>query len=321
LKRLDTEVGVKRIDFFRNQLILFKKDKSLNIVEGKFLSPKQYLDKYLVDYGLKIYDLITKEKIEESNQGFSSIFAINKNELLCKKVDYEKENVDYYIFSFIDKDYNKIKRSLEGAPAVFVDDEYLINRSQEFIYCYKNYNQIWQLDISDLCAYDVGNGLEKAELSNLYSDEEFVYLLAGLSILKVSIQSGEIIWHTKLNTAQSRGLIQDGYLYTTSNAYINKIDCQTGQILYQEGFDYITIDHEKTLGPIKELAWYGDSIWTIMDSNPSALIEINPTDGSYKSVVPLKVLGITKDCQMPRFHDDKMYLLDFDGTLHIFELS
>ena len=179
----------------------------------------------------------------------------------------------------------------------------------------------WQLDISDLCSYDVGNGLEKAELSNLYTDDEFVYLLAGLSVVKVSIQSGEIIWHTKLNTAQSRGLIQDGHLYTTSNGYINKIDCQTGQILYQEGFDYIHLDHEKMLGPIKELAWYGDSIWTVMDSNPSALIEINPSDGSHKSVVPLKDLGITTDCQMPRFHDDKMYLLDFDSTLHIFEMG
>lgn len=92
-------------------------------------------------------------------------------------------------------------------------------------------------------------------------------------------------------------------------------------MLYQAGFDYIYIDNEKTLGPIMELVWYNGSIWTVMDSNPSALIEINPTDGSYKSIVPLKDLGITRDCHMPRFHESRMYLLDFDNTLHIFEMK
>jgi hypothetical protein len=184
-----------------------------------------------------------------------------------------------------------------------------------------NNNLVWQLDLSDLCSYDVGNGLEKAELSNIYTDDEFVYLLAGLSVVKVSIQSGDIIWHANLATAQSRGLVYGGYLYTTSNAYINKIDCQTGEILYQVGFDYFFIGNKKELGPIKELVWYQDSIWTVMDSNPSALIEINPSDGSYISVIPLKELGITRDCHMPRFHKNRMYLLDFDNTLHIFEME
>ena len=198
----------------------------------------------------------------------------------------------------------------------------ILSYNSEKLFSYNSKMSIaWQLDISDLCAYDVGDGLEKAELSNIYSDDEFVYLLAGLSVVKASIQSGEIIWHTKLNTAQSRGLIHDGYLYTTSNAYINKIDCQTGKILYQVGFDYIFIDNERDLGPIMEFVWYKDSIWTVMDSNPSALIEINPNDGSYKSVIPLKDLGIARDCHMPRFHDNRMYILDFDNTLHIFEMS
>lgn len=80
----------------------------------------------------------------------------------------------------------------------------------------------WQLGLSDICAYDVGNGLEKAEISNIYEEEESLYVLAGLSVVKVSVHSGEIIWHVKLNTAQSRGLIHNGSLYTTSSAYINK---------------------------------------------------------------------------------------------------
>ena len=180
----------------------------------------------------------------------------------------------------------------------------------------------WQLDLSDLCAYDVGNGLEKAELSKIYSDDEFVYLLAGLSVVKVSIQSGEIIWHVMTHGKQSRGLLKEGFLYASTNAYITKINTDSGELIYHRvAFDHININNEKTFGPIQELVWYRDSIWTIMDSNPSALIEINPNDGSYKSVIPLKDLGITRDCHMPRFHDNRMYILDFDNTLHIFEME
>ena len=182
-------------------------------------------------------------------------------------------------------------------------------------------NQLWLLDLSDECSYDVGNGIEKGEISNIYNEDEFVYVLAGLSVIKVSIESGNIIWHSKLNTIQSRGIIQEGYLYTTSNAYINKIDCQTGEIIYEKNFDYIKVDGEKTLGPIKELTWYNEALWTIMDSNPSAIIKINPFDGSYKSVISLKELGITKACKMPRFYQDRMYLLDIDGSLHIFAMD
>lgn len=309
---------IVRIDSTSKQLVIHKADFSEDYrLEGEHngfvLKGNLLLDSRLLTWDLK--RKIKVRTIEDQHYVFH-----NEKYLVTKVVRYEIRQVDYFLIDTFNFGIQK-KIKLPGSP-IAISNGIIICRKYG-VYGFDISNELirWQLDLSGLCSYDVGNGLEKAELSNIYSDDEFVYLLAGLSVVKVSIQSGEIIWHANLATAQSRGLVYGGYLYTTSNAYINKIDCQTGEILYQVGFDYFSIGNKKELGPIKELVWYQDSIWTVMDSNPSALIEINPCDGSYISVIPLKELGITRDCHMPRFHKNRMYLLDSDNTLHIFEMG
>ncbi|MEP2025425.1 MAG: hypothetical protein ABJH98_12525 [Reichenbachiella sp.] len=182
-----------------------------------------------------------------------------------------------------------------------------------------NSNDIWQIHLSDMCAYGDDEETIKAELSNIYTDSQNIYALAGLSVVCIAVDSGEIQWHAKLDTAQSRGLVHSGFIYTTSGGYLNKINCKSGEIIYQVSFDYIMKSGRQDIGPISQLVWYDDGLWTIMDANPSYLIKFNPSDGSYQEVIALPELGITSDCHMPKFHNDRMYILDHNNTLHIFE--
>jgi len=173
-------------------------------------------------------------------------------------------------------------------------------------------NLKWQLDLSQSCAYDLGKGLQKAEISNIYINDKSIFILAGLSVVGVSIKTGDILWNTKLDTWQSRAVINASYLYTTSNTYLNKIDCETGEIIYKNK------EFEGT-GPVSELIWNDGFLWTIMDSSPSTLLCIDPKTGNYVETISLPDLGITRDCYDPKFYENRMYLLDHDNTLHVFE--
>ncbi len=179
--------------------------------------------------------------------------------------------------------------------------------------------RLWQKDISELGTYQEGNDIIKGEVNNVYTDDIAVYVLTGLSIIAFDLDTGAMLWHTELDTYQSRGLLKDGYLYTTSNAYINKIEIASGAIVYQKKLSGVTVQDELQEMPIANLTWHKDYIWAIMDTSPNALLKIDPNTGLYAEVLDLGTLGIMRHCHDPKFYQNRMYLLDYDQTLHICE--
>jgi len=243
------------------------------------------------------------------------------NKYLCHA---EMDGKEYFlIISLINFDVIK-KLDINigfGNVQLWFDEIVISTRKRKGLLGVYDFNNtlLWQADVSQLGSYTSSDGTHPGEINNIYYTHEKVIVLTGLSVIAFSINDGSIVWHTKLDTWQSRGLLQQQYLYTTSNAYINKIDINTGDIYYQREFDYVTINGRKDLGPVSEFVWHKNAIWSIMDTNPSTLIALNPEDGSFNYVIPLPELGIKFDCQPPKFDGNRMYLLDFNHTLHIFE--
>ena len=56
-----------------------------------------------------------------------------------------------------------------------------------------------------------------------------------------------------------------------------------------------------------------------MDTSPNILLKIDSRNGNCHEVIRLDKFGITKDCQPPKFYKDRIYILDNEKTLHIFE--
>lgn len=178
---------------------------------------------------------------------------------------------------------------------------------------------LWELDFSEQCGFDTEDGFERVEIKNIYYEGDYLYVLAGLSIVKIKITTGEIIWLTDLKTWQSRGVIAGNFIYTTSNGTFNKLSLETGEILYKKNIDIVKKNNKSLFGPIKELVSYENSIYTLLDSNPNALIEFNIEDGSYKNIFMLDALGIKSNALILKFYRDKMYISDINNNLHIFQ--
>jgi len=283
----------------------------------------QVTDKYIFysqknkNMGIFILDRISKNILKNE----LTYLNFGNKECIKDKILYSFYKGQIIVYDLLDL---QIKSSFHDNTLGLIEkvtDDFIITVDATKIYKYNNldFTLLWQSDVSQLCSYTSSDGTHPGEINNIYYTHEKVIVLTGLSVIAFSINDGSIVWHTKLDTWQSRGLLQEQYLYTTSNAYINKIDINTGDIYYQREFDYVTINGRKDLGPVSEFVWHKNAIWSIMDTNPSTLIALNPEDGSFNYVIPLPELGIKFDCQPPKFDGNRMYLLDFNHTLHIFE--
>ncbi len=327
MKRVKLINSVKEFNLYYEDIIILNNNQQIfklskNLLESTFLTEAflslNIINNYIIDYGPKIFDLRKEECFIKLDKGFSPVLLLDNKSLLCKKIDYEKEKLDYFVFNISEDIFNSTS-TFEGIPIDFINDRLICRKEQIFVYQLDSFLLLWQKDISELGSYQEGNDMIKGEINNVYTDNTAVYVLTGLSIIAFDLDTGTKLWHTKLDTYQSRGLLKDGYLYTTSNAYINKVEIASGSIVYQKKLSGVTIQDELQEMPIANLKWHKDYIWAIMDTSPNALLKIDPNTGLYAEVLDLGTLGIMRHCHDPKFYQNRMYLLDYDQTLHICE--
>lgn len=319
-----------RVDNEKYNLQLFKLDFEYNI---EWISEEEVVLGFYYTAGKLIYN--SKENMstvcrDDNNKLLYTFNEIlydlypNSKSILGFKYIGQSEEYDRIIFNLSSGKLEKVLPEQYASLRLIIYKEYIIrydkSKGQLFLHS-NNFTPLWQADLSELCGYELqdSEGFKKAEVNNVLLDGNKVIVLAGLDVVAFAIGNGEILWHCKVGTWQgSRAIIHNGFLYT-SNAYFNKIDLSNGKLIYAKEHDYIYLNGEKTASTISDIAWHDDFIWTVMDTSPNALIAIDPKTGKYVEVIPLTDLGITSDCRAPVFHSGKMYLHDYNGTLHIFE--
>lgn len=203
----------------------------------------------------------------------------------------------------------------------YLFDKYIsVNKFDGILAVYKFPNiLLWQADVSQIGSYKDYDGEHLGEIKEILNTDDKVIVLTPLKTIAFNLHTGNIVWQAKLDTWQGFGLLQDGYLYTSSNAYINKINVSTGEILYQKRAEPVELGGKKLFMPLSRFVWHDGHLWSVMDTDPILLLKIDPTTGEYSNVINLKELGITRHCDPPKFHNDRMYILDHDHTLYIFE--
>ncbi len=285
-------VDINRVFFAKNHILISFKDQSSSIIDIN--TSKEVI----------IQKKMSFTQVEEDK---TDIYIKNKEEFL----KFDKEKLQ---FSNFEIDRNLMLKKVIKKKIIFT-----ISRKPKVVAYDISLNEIWQSDVSELGSYQENNVMIRGKVNNIYADDTAVYVLTGLSIVAFDLDTGAILWHIELDTYQSRGLLNDGYLYTTSNAYINKVEIASGAIVYQKKLSGVTVQDELQEMPIANLTWHKDYIWAIMDTSPNALLKIDPNTGLYAEVLDLGTLGIMRHCHDPKFYQNRMYLLDYDQTLHICE--
>ena len=198
-------------------------------------------------------------------------------------------------------------------------DKYLNKASNNIILSHRNNSIIWQLDLGDLGSYtdefskQVVSG--RVEELIVVDDNILVASVHRYGILGISLQTGAILW--QVPNIQNV-VLQERVLYSFSDFYF-EIDAITGQVVRQE--DY------KTLFKANEFRTYwltkpaiSENLIAIASHYDNALLLLNRDSFSIGQRIELgKASNGIPLTNTPQIHLNRLYQLDGDNTLHIFE--
>jgi outer membrane protein assembly factor BamB len=216
----------------------------------------------------------------------------------------------------------ELLRQIPTDYPVIMKDDLLITRERHIgVYDFKTNKQLWQVDLSEKTKrIDAFKGTEVEGIIKgvlVYKDNLIVYSDGGIASLK--IEDGSLNWFTKTDAVTF--CIVGNIGYGGSNAAIYKINLNTGEM---SGFDWKNhgmpdIEYQgKIYIPFcGDIIYHEGLLWrSWYDAGHSFLVAINPYDGHYEWI---HHVDTNEKIGSPKFHDNKMFLLDTGGTLHIYE--
>lgn len=179
-------------------------------------------------------------------------------------------------------------------------------------------NTIWEHDLSELGSYtDMLGRFYKGEVKNVYLFENKVIVLAGAAIVAYDLNTGEKLWqHTKTPTYWDMAL--NGNLgYLSTNAAWGILNLESGELENKGKFPDIRHKGKNFWATGGELTWYDGLLWlNVFSSGYAFIVAMNPQTGNYEWVEEVET---TEAINPPKFHGNRMYLLDTGRTLHVYE--
>lgn len=181
-----------------------------------------------------------------------------------------------------------------------------------------NLNLLSKKDLSQEASYIHWNGKKiKGEIKKVYSWGNKILVLTTCFLISLN-DNGEIIYKLRfpdLLRAQTLVINENkGYIYNYHDYLV--VDLEKGKlILHKEirSFDY---QGEKYNNFAQDLIYHQGLLYhSVNSSGLSFVVAINPSTGD--TIWRQHVTG--QSINSIRFYEDKMYILDGGGTLHIFE--
>lgn len=289
----------------------------------------QYLivNDFIVGSNLNIYSLNGKSLLNNNEkEWYSLVFSDNKNLVVYKTVNEEQEIVLYHIFDLKQKQF--YMKNIEAKyPEMFIKDDFFIctDKGEISLYNYNTQNKVWQQDLSEITSYKDWWGEHKGEVKRVYSYKDKIIVSAGKSVLALELETGTILWQIKFEYSRPIELyIVGNTAYLGSGVYYSGIDLDMGIELFemevQRPFDINPKYPNSNLAVIagSEMT-YREGYFYFTDKTEKYyyLAKMKPETGIIEDYQILD--GITSNLAPPKFHDNKMFLLDSRNTLHIYE--
>lgn len=298
-------------------------------LQARWVSPEEgiytlFFNDEIIAYGSRIQKtLVVREK-----QGLELIYSLNG--VFSSIGESVKENC---IFVGNSKPFGFIKLNLKTCQIEKVYSETnpngLLVQLPDFLVRY-NYskgmvslndydlNTIWEHDLSDIGAYtNVLGQYNSGEVKRVYIRDNSIIILAGAAILAFDLHTGETLWkHEKTPIYRDMAIVGNlGYLTTGSTWGI--LNLNTGEL--ENKGEFLDFQHKgknfwATGG---EITWHDGFLWLNVFSNGYAfIVAMNPQTGNYEWVEEVET---TEAINPPKFHGNRIYLLDTGRTLHVYE--
>jgi outer membrane protein assembly factor BamB len=287
------------------------------------------LHDHILCYGLNIYNL-KGEKVFSGDAQYSFENLYYNNLSLWKLVDNENESVSYHIFDIFQKSFVKQNFTLGAIPFLFFEDR-VYTRKTHIITCKNIYNGsiLWQFDIAQFGAFidkkifaDKEPEARLREINCVYYQNNKIIITLSRAIIALNPETGQLAWKIDIKEFNPYYIVFDGNFGDVGDGlYYVVIDIEKGQIVYEREFDHtLTVNIEgHNLSHIlyNGLVLHNNYLWFTYGMNGKQfLLKANQHNGDILDGMLLKTKLSTYP---PLFDDDRMYILDTDGVLFIYE--
>lgn len=313
------------IDFSTKTLVLYdtetfnKKQIDIKLSSLEIINQFVFLNNFQF-FDAKKLEISNSLKIQLNENERASVCLIDGENIVFKLLNEEFEKVNYVFSDMNLKEFITFKNFIKN-PVKVSFGKIISNINNELIcYTLSDSVELWQLNISTICKYvDKSNQQEySGKIDELIVVDENHLIISAYQygIMCVLLNSGEIIW--KISNIKNP-IFFETKIYSFSD-FFYEIDAVSGNVLRKE--DYKTLFNEnnfKTYWLTKPVisdtiicitSHYDNAILVIDRINFTVLQRIDLGKGS--NAVPL---GNT-----PQIFEGKLYQLDGDRTLHIFEI-
>ena len=268
---------------------------------------------------------------DEDSTFLVNLKSKNKNqidEILYDLVDnYYKKNKNYhcdnnhvYIYDLLSGNIVKIiKKTIIGYPKLGTDD-YIITNNNIYIYVYSktDFTLLWQKDLSEQTQYTEWDGTEeKGKIREVYEYQDSVIVLTQMFILRIDLQTGDIIYSLQLPAGLMELSIVGDKAYGCYGYHYMEVDIEKGKLL-----NFVRIENA---------VYQGKEYNAIMDSpkfHEGYVFHGVRLEGGYYAISALDaqtgkrmwidLLG-TYMVEKIEFYENKMFVSDSGGSLYIYE--
>jgi len=174
----------------------------------------------------------------------------------------------------------------------------------------------WQKDISSCGKYiNLRDEEQPNEIDGgLMGFENLLFVpLRGGQLLALDVETGEEVWMLEQEISGQYAVFQDK-IYK-KNEFLYEINALTGEIIRQKNIgDGDIQDGFIAIGPI----WIYEDIIILINNYTGDIVLLNKNDFSVFDKIKIDAsIAHSKDTII--WHDNKLYVLDLNNTLHIFE--
>ena len=269
---------------------------------------------------------------DEDSTFLVNLKSKNKNqidEILYDLVDnYYKKNENYYcdnnhvyIYDLLSGNIVKIiKKTIIGYPKLNTDD-YIITNNNIYIYVYlkTDFSLLWQKEMRDFFNNEEDSKNNQLQIQEIYAYKDTFIVVTTFGTVCLKQVDGSLIWKTDSYARTMEIVGNIGYVCTSLSLY--KINLDTGE---ESGYGWIhnrLPDFEygdRSYWPAgHRVVYHNGFLWYLVyDAGDSFIIAINPETGDYEWIHKVDTYEKADEIQ---FYEDKMFVLDTGGYLHIYE--
>jgi outer membrane protein assembly factor BamB len=311
------------------------RESFLNLIsEGRSQSSKIDLD--------TAYDFVTaRDKIVFTNKTASKTYSYDRMSREVKQLSYVLHikglrcDKNYFCYSEVQNEERWILISLDsleilrtyplstgfGTVDCFFGDSILSCKKREGIigrFSLSSGKCIWQTDLKTLPGTSTSS-VTSAAIDQIYAIGESIIVVAELLICRLNQSDGRLIWKQDFHYRPVALTFQNSHGYIVTGHHYAVIDLHSGNLLIDKNLEDFTFHQQKLQFDGYGRIYHEGLVWCCLHTNGYYFVAaIYPEDGS---VVWLEHVNTRYSIHPPRFHEDKMYILDTGGNLHIYQKS